>query len=92
MPASMALGHVVAGLVAAWWLHRGEAALWAHCATIATAAVHVLDLVDADPVVVLPVTAAPATRPSTDSPRRLREAVLLHSVVRRGPPQGALAH
>ena len=89
MTATMAAGHIIAGLVAAWWLHRGEAALWAHCATLAAAAAHILDLVGVDPAPI-PVTPPRASR-QRHTPQRRYGMVLRHIVVRRGPPLPALA-
>ena len=90
MTLAMAAGHLVAGLIAAWWLRRGEAAAWAHCAALAAVAAQALSLVCADPVV-LPSAAAPLAGPRRPIcwPRRI---VQRHSLVRRGPPRPLLVH
>ena len=84
MTAGMAAAHLVAGAVAAWWLRRGEAAVFAHCAALAAAALP-LYLLDSASALVVPA-AEPAPRPRTEAPLRLRAAPLRHCLVRRGPP------
>jgi hypothetical protein len=77
--------HVSVGLLASWWLRRGEAALHRVLRSVAAAAFRPLLL------------AAAARTGLTAAPRRVRPAArtsagplaarpLLHSVVRRGPP------
>ncbi|MGW6982548.1 hypothetical protein ACWGE1_24455 [Streptomyces sp. NPDC054932] len=88
--AGMIAAHVLAGLLCAAWLARGEAAFFRLARVLATAALHaarplaralalVRERVTAAPVP--PVAPAPYERP-----RRLRGAVHAHAVVRRGPP------
>ncbi|WP_314251292.1 hypothetical protein [Streptomyces sp. DSM 40907] len=88
--AAMIAAHVLAGLLCAAWLARGEAAAFRLARVLATAALHAarplaraLALVRARAAAVPapPVFPAPYERP-----RRLRGAVHAHAVVRRGPP------
>ncbi|MEU5151245.1 hypothetical protein AB0G42_29270 [Streptomyces yangpuensis] len=86
----MITAHVLAGLLCAAWLARGEAAVFRLARVLGAAALHAarplaraLDLVRtrvAGPPAP-PVFPAPFPRP-----RRLRGAVHAHAVVRRGPP------
>ncbi|WKD34966.1 hypothetical protein [Streptomyces xanthophaeus] len=88
--AAMIAAHVLAGLLCAAWLARGEAAVFRLARVLATAALHAarplaraLALVRAR-VAALP---APPVFPAPyERPRRLRGAVHAHAVVRRGPP------
>jgi hypothetical protein len=88
----MLLAHAVAGLVAAWWLRRGEVALWEMCRRLAAvAALPFLALLGI-------ARSLPATEGITlaafsagDSPTRLTSLVLRHAVIRRGPPAALLA-
>ncbi|MFD9482341.1 MULTISPECIES: hypothetical protein [Streptomyces] len=88
--AAMIAAHVLAGLLCAAWLARGEAAVFRLARVLATAALHTarplaraLALVRAR-VAALP---APPVFPAPyERPRRLRGAVHAHAVVRRGPP------
>jgi hypothetical protein len=82
MTAGMAAAHLVAGLAAAWWLRRGETAVFAYCAA---AALPLLGLLTSGDAPVLPA-AEPAPRPRAEPRLRLRAAPLRHSLVRRGPP------
>ncbi|WP_062433490.1 hypothetical protein [Herbidospora daliensis] len=75
----MFLAHLTASLVTAWWLARGEAALWGVLRRIGADAWRVLK---APPVPVLPRPARVRVlivRPGPFRPLR-------HAVVRRGPP------
>jgi hypothetical protein len=87
---AMVAAHLAAGLLAACWLRRGEAALWAHASAMAEAALPLFAFPDADPLVL------PAAAPTPPAPvpalARPRDAQLRHSVVRRGPPRALLAH
>jgi hypothetical protein len=89
---AVAAAHIAAGLLAGWWLRRGEAALWAHCATIAAAAAPLLGslrrVASAEPLA-LP---GPALLPLFRAPTALHSALLRHSVRRRGPPLAPSAH
>jgi hypothetical protein len=90
LTAAMACAHLVAGMAAAWWLRRGESAVFAHCAAMAAAVLPLVHLFTSDDPIVLP--AAPLAPPrQTDPLVRLHEAPLRHSVVRRGPPAALLA-
>ncbi|MER6254062.1 hypothetical protein ABT224_22170 [Streptomyces sp. NPDC001584] len=88
--AAMIAAHVLAGLLCAAWLARGEAAVFRLARVLATAALHAarplaraLALVRAR-VAALP---APPVFPAPyERPRRLRGALHAHAVVRRGPP------
>ncbi|WP_052757625.1 hypothetical protein [Streptomyces yangpuensis] len=88
--AGMITAHVLAGLLCAAWLARGEAAVFRLARVLGAAALHAarplaraLDLVRAR-VAVPP--APPVFRAPFPRPRRLRGAVHAHAVVRRGPP------
>nr|WP_157553871.1 MFS transporter [Herbidospora sakaeratensis] len=75
----MVVAHLTASLITAWWLARGEAALWSVLRRIGAGAWRVLK---APPVPALPRPArvrAAAVRPGPLRPLR-------HAVVRRGPP------
>ncbi|WP_316521974.1 hypothetical protein [Kitasatospora brasiliensis] len=101
MTPSMLAGHLAAALVAGWWLRRGEAALWRLLRVVATAAREhwTAPLRTAFALVAALLrglfgTAGPARRFGArggESPFPAG-AVLRHSVVRRGPPCGALAY
>lgn len=77
--------HVAVGLLASAWLRRGEAALARLLRTVAAFTFRPLRL-----VVAAGVAATRRHRPSVRSPHRLRTPrtlpLLVHSVVRRGPP------
>ncbi|MGW1176954.1 hypothetical protein ACWD4P_24960 [Kitasatospora sp. NPDC002543] len=101
MTPSMLAGHLGAALVAGWWLRRGEAALWRLLRVAATAAREhwAAPLRTAFALVAALLrglfgTAGPARRfggPGGEVPLPTG-AALRHSVVRRGPPCGALAY
>jgi len=80
-----AAAHVVAALVAAWWLRRGEAALWS---LLRWAVAFVPGLVAwwRDAPAPLPARTAgrPGRAPADAAP--LRQLLLRHAVSRRGPP------
>ncbi|MFJ5550232.1 hypothetical protein [Streptomyces sp. NPDC093225] len=86
----MLAAHVLAGLFCAFWLARGEAALFRLARVVALRAAaplrralaFVLLLVRAVPVAVPPRR----PRPYAGRPRRLRGALPAHTLVRRGPP------
>ncbi|MFJ2862952.1 hypothetical protein [Kitasatospora sp. NPDC087314] len=101
MTPSMLAGHLAAALVAGWWLRRGEAALWRLVRVTATAArEHWAAPLRSALVLVAALlrglfgVAGPARRFGTRGGERPLPAgaVLRHSVVRRGPPCGALAY
>ncbi|WP_406086153.1 hypothetical protein [Streptomyces virginiae] len=88
--AGMIAAHVLAALLCAAWLARGEAAVFRLARVLATAALHAarplaraLALVRAR---VAAVPAPPVLPARYERPRRLRGAVHAHAVVRRGPP------
>ncbi|MFJ3514785.1 hypothetical protein [Streptomyces sp. NPDC090131] len=88
--AGMIAAHVLAGLLCAAWLARGEAVVFRLARVLAAAALHAarplaraLALVRAR---VAAVPAPPAFPAPCERPRRLRGAVHAHAVVRRGPP------
>lgn len=83
----MVAAHVFAGLVTAWWLHRGETALWAALSTVlgwirAVAPLRLRPVTGREPgrIGVLFATAE-GLRPAV--------AALRHVLVRRGPPARA---
>ncbi|MCG6494842.1 hypothetical protein [Kitasatospora sp. A2-31] len=98
---SMLAGHLAAALVAGWWLRRGEAALWRLVRIAATAAREHW----AAPLRTAFALAAVLLGGLLGTPGPVRRygarggegplpagAALRHSVVRRGPPFGALAY
>ncbi|WP_329130803.1 hypothetical protein OG552_08365 [Streptomyces sp. NBC_01476] len=79
--------HVTVGLLAAWWLGRGEAALHRVLGAMATAAFRPLLFAAAAAraaVAPLPRRISPAAGRAAAGPLAARP--LLHAVVRRGPP------
>ncbi|WP_432030912.1 hypothetical protein [Streptomyces sp. 1222.5] len=76
------VAHLVAALVAAWWLRRGEAALWS---LLRRAGTLVPGLVAWWRDAPLPAHAASAPRLPAD-PAPPRRTPLRHAVHRRGPP------
>ncbi|MFJ2753872.1 hypothetical protein [Streptomyces sp. NPDC087297] len=88
--AGMIAAHVLAGLLCAAWLARGEAAFFRLARVLATAALHAArPLARALALVRTRAAAVPAqpVHPTPyERPRRLRGAVHAHAVVRRGPP------
>ncbi|MEU8923463.1 hypothetical protein AB0D10_21405 [Kitasatospora sp. NPDC048545] len=98
---SMLAGHLAAALVAGWWLRRGEAALWRLLRVAASAArehwaapLRSVFVLAAALLRGLFGVAGPVRRFGArggESPLPTG-AVLRHSVVRRGPPCGVLAH
>ncbi|MFD7257119.1 hypothetical protein [Streptomyces sp. NPDC059874] len=88
--AGMIAAHVLAGLLCAAWLARGEAAVFRLARTMGAAALHAArPLARAFALVrarVAALPALPAHRPRSERPRRLRGALHAHAVVRRGPP------
>ncbi len=76
--------HVVAGLLCAWWLRRGEAAMFQLLRALAGFAVPLLVLFvsSARPVLDFTVVVPDDTRAHVPSARRF----LVHALVRRGPP------
>ncbi|WP_374773669.1 hypothetical protein OG756_12150 [Streptomyces sp. NBC_01310] len=94
--AGMIAAHVLAALLCAAWLARGEAAVFRLARVLGAAALHAarplsraLALVRAR---VAAVPAPPAFPAPYERPRRLRGAVHAHAVVRRGPPGRGPVH
>lgn len=87
---AMIAAHVLAGLLCAAWLARGEAAVFRLARVLATAALHAARPLARALALVRARVAAPAAPPvlpaRNERPRRLRGAVHAHAVVRRGPP------
>ncbi|MFG2482549.1 hypothetical protein ACGFSI_07255 [Streptomyces virginiae] len=88
--AAMIAAHVLAGLLCAAWLARGEAAVFRLARVLATAALHAARPLARALALVRARVAAPPAPPVVpapyERPRRLRGAVHAHAVVRRGPP------
>ncbi|MFE0605786.1 hypothetical protein ACFW2T_21510 [Streptomyces sp. NPDC058892] len=92
----MIAAHVLAGLLCAAWLARGEAAVFRLARVLGAAALlaarplaRALDLVRARGAA---LPAPPVPRAPHPRPRRLRGAVHAHAVVRRGPPGSGRTH
>ncbi|MEU6214500.1 hypothetical protein ABZ891_31990 [Streptomyces sp. NPDC047023] len=89
----MIAAHVLAGLLCALWLARGEAAVFRLARALGAATLHAARPLARALALVRARTAAaparPAPRPPHRRPRRLRGAVHAHTVVRRGPPARA---
>lgn len=82
--------HALAALLAAWWLHRGEAALWTllrHAAALAPALVRWLRTRTGPPVGPAAAVGAHGWRPA---PALRPQLLLRHAVNRRGPPVPSL--
>lgn len=82
---TMTLAHVAAAAVAAWWLRRGERAVWGLARRVASAVGVVVGLA------LLPTPPATSAGPRVRvrpgaTPPRPRRPFLRHVVVRRGPP------
>ncbi|MGW2274016.1 hypothetical protein [Streptomyces yangpuensis] len=88
--AGMITAHVLAGLLCAAWLARGEAAVFRLARVLGAAALHAARPLARAFALVRARVAAPAAPPvfraPFPQPRRLRGAVHAHAVVRRGPP------
>ncbi|MBZ6471962.1 hypothetical protein [Streptomyces griseocarneus] len=80
-------GHVALGLLAAAWLRRGEAALGRLLRAAAAAAFRPLRMATTDTARVRP-RRGPLPRPVRDGRPARPLPLLVHSVVRRGPPPG----
>jgi hypothetical protein len=81
--------HIAVGLLAAAWLHRGEAALAGLLRAAAVLSFRPLLIA----VAVVAAAEAPVGRTTRPAPREYaaRDRLLAHSVGRRGPPCSALA-
>ncbi|MGW6845734.1 hypothetical protein [Streptomyces sp. NPDC054958] len=88
--AAMIAAHVLAALLCAAWLARGEAAVFRLARVLAAAALHAARPLTRALALVRARVAAPPAPPVLlapyERPRRLRGAVHAHAVVRRGPP------
>ena len=90
MTGGMLAAHVVAALVAAWWLRRGEAAVWSLARTLGLALITPLVLLVAALVAWTPPRRVGAVVSRT--PARIGPGWLLRfDVARRGPPMTAAA-
>ncbi|MGY4924828.1 hypothetical protein [Streptomyces sp. 900105755] len=86
LTAHATVAHVVAALVASWWLRRGEAALWSLLRRTA-ALVPGLAAWYTWWHVARPLTRTEGARRTPARPIRLRRLLTLrHAVIRRGPP------
>jgi hypothetical protein len=83
---AMTLAHVAAAAVSAWWLRRGERAVWRLARRVASTLIRPLRALPAAPLAPGPGPYRPAS-----STARPRGAVLRHVVVRRGPPAPSAA-
>jgi hypothetical protein len=91
MTAGMLLAHVSAALVAAWWLRRGEAAVWSLARTLGLALIAPLVLLAVTLVAWTPPRRIPAAA-AEGRCRRLGPGRLLRfDLARRGPPMTAAA-
>jgi hypothetical protein len=88
--AGMVAVHAVAGLICAWWLHRGECAFFALLAWLLGEAAAVL-LPPAAHAGVRFVLTRPGMRILRVRRRHTYPEPLLHVLVRRGPPEPGLA-
>src|SRR3569833_1846725 len=79
--AAMTFVHVAAAGVAAWWLRRGERAVWALAKRVAAGVIRRVLPPAPPPVLLTRPLGAPVAR--TGTPGRV---LLRHVVVRRGPP------
>ena len=75
---TMVLAHAWAGLLAAWWLHRGERAAWSLLRRLGA---RLLPRLLPPATVTAPPWAPAAVRAATPHARRIR-----YSLVQRGPP------
>jgi len=79
--AAMTFVHVAAAVVSAWWLRRGERAVWALAKRVAAGVIRRVLPPAPPPVLLTRPLGAPVAR--TGTPGRV---LLRHVVVRRGPP------
>jgi hypothetical protein len=80
----MTLAHVLAAAVSAWWLRRGERAVWGLAKRIGAAVVRLL----VAPSLVPPVLVRPV---ATGNLVSRGQVLLRHVLVRRGPPSPSVA-
>jgi hypothetical protein len=92
MTGGMLAAHVVAALVAAWWLRRGEAAVWSLARTLGLALIAPLVLLVSALVAAAWTPPRRAAALVTRTPARVGPGRLLRfDVARRGPPMTAAA-
>jgi hypothetical protein len=82
--ATMTLAHVLAAAVSAWWLRRGERAVWRLAKRAAAAFVRLLVVSPPTPVWHVPPAARVGATPRLS-------LLLRHVLVRRGPPSPSVA-
>ena len=75
--------HVLSALVSAWWLHRGENALFSFLRFMALTLLPLLLVPGSLPAPWGPVVPRPR---GADAPARIRPLYLRHSLILRGPP------
>jgi hypothetical protein len=81
---AMTLAHAGAAVISAWWLRRGERAVWRLARRTVAPVRALLALLASRPVT---VPAVPVLARTPEKARRpARTALLRHSVIRRGPP------
>ncbi|MEV4474069.1 hypothetical protein [Nonomuraea sp. NPDC049504] len=83
--AGMLLVHLTVAVLSAWWLHRGESALWLILRLYGTPFPAVRLLVTA---VAVPDARPPAWRPATPETAPLLGRLVSRTISRRGPPAG----
>jgi hypothetical protein len=79
---AMTLAHVAAAAVSAWWLRRGERAVWGLARRIAAGILRPARGL----LIRLPVRTALRVPAAPVAASRPHATVLRHAVVRRGPP------
>ncbi len=84
----MTLAHLGAAVVSAWWLRRGERAVWRLARKVAAALARRAPALLADPAPARPESGA---APEAAHTLRPSGAVLRHVLVRRGPPSPSTA-
>lgn len=84
-PLGMVAVHVVAGLLCAWWLHRGERTVFGVLMWLLWHGASPLRLLVAEPLAVPRGRAGVRTRPCSD--RIGFPGPIAHVIVRRGPPR-----
>ena len=89
MTPGMLTAHIVAALIAVWWLRHGEASAWSLARALATRVVHPMNQLAAAHV---PWTPPKAARAAFSIPDRVGPGALIRFIVdRRGPPAFAAA-
>jgi hypothetical protein len=85
---AMVLAHVAAAAISAWWLRRGERAVWGLARRVAAAAVRPARALLSAPA---PLSPPPRLHGGATPALEPLRAVLRHAVVRRGPPSPSTA-